>query len=74
VVNLPIKIKIQPTKVGNPIDWELLEAVFSMRSVPRLYNISLIRGATRVETGSNTSTVTLRVVEGDKKEASNLRQ
>jgi hypothetical protein len=79
---------------------ELLEAVFSMRSVPRLYKEKRLRwgldtktywltgrqsqrdfdfdfdydigqggqyGVTRVEAGSNTSTVTLRVVGGDKK-------
>jgi hypothetical protein len=47
---------------------ELLEAMFCMRSAS-----SHIRGP-RVEAGSNTSTVTLRVVGGDEKEASNLRQ
>jgi hypothetical protein len=39
-----------------------------MWSVPRLYNKGgLTRGVTRVEAGSNTSTVTLRVVGGDEK-------
>jgi hypothetical protein len=33
-----------------------------------------LQSVTRVEAGSNTSTVTLRVVGGDEKEASNLRQ
>jgi hypothetical protein len=42
---------------------ELLEAVFSVRSVPRLYN----EGRLRLEAGSNTSTVALRVVGGDEK-------
>jgi hypothetical protein len=43
--------------------------VFSTGSDPRLYNESLFiaRGITRVEAGSNTSTVTLRVVGGDEK-------
>jgi hypothetical protein len=51
----------------------LLEAVFSMRSVQRLYSDSqqprLMKKnkLTRVEAGSNTYTVTLRVVEGDEK-------
>jgi hypothetical protein len=40
-----------------------------MRSVPRLYNprYKCKRSVTRVEAGSNTSTVTLRVVGGDGK-------
>jgi hypothetical protein len=42
-----------------------------VRSVPRLYNEDqlplAISPETRVETGSNTSTVTLRVVGGDEK-------
>jgi hypothetical protein len=51
---------------------ELSEAVFSVRSVPRLYNdetLTLIRreAVSRVEAGSNTSTVALRVVGGDEK-------
>jgi hypothetical protein len=33
-----------------------------------------LKGSTRVEAGSNTSTVTLRLVGGDEKEVSNLRQ
>jgi hypothetical protein len=41
---------------------ELLEAVFSVGSAPRLY-----REDSRPESGSNTSTVTLRVVGGDEK-------
>jgi hypothetical protein len=40
-----------------------MERLFSMRPVPRLYNASYIT----VEAGSNTSTVTLRVVRGDEK-------
>jgi hypothetical protein len=55
---------------------ELLETVFSMRSMLRLYSkhqqgklvVSL------VEAGSNTSTVALRVVGDDEKEVLNLRQ
>jgi hypothetical protein len=47
--------------------------LFSMGSVSRLYNESLFV-ASRVEAGSNTSNVTLRVVEGDEKEVSNLKQ
>jgi hypothetical protein len=40
-----------------------------------LYTISYVgAGVPRVEAGSNTSTVTLRVVGGDEKEVSNLRQ
>jgi hypothetical protein len=50
---------------------ELLEAVFSVRSVPRLYNEAQLpleeTTNTRVEAGSNTSTVALRAVGGDKK-------
>jgi hypothetical protein len=42
----------------------MMEAVFSMRSVPKLYSEDHL---TRVEAGSNTSTVTLRVVGGDEK-------
>jgi hypothetical protein len=50
---------------------ELLRAVFSMPSVPRLYSDSLVgrNRVTRVEAGSNTSTMTLRVVGGDEKES-----
>jgi hypothetical protein len=46
------------------------------RTAPRLYNEDLrqLGLGTRVEAGSNTSTVTLRVVGGDEKEVSNLRQ
>jgi hypothetical protein len=55
-----------------------IEAVFSMRSVRSLYNESLYLGLdqirTRVEAGSNISTVTLRVVGGDEKGVSDLRQ
>jgi hypothetical protein len=39
---------------------------------PRLYTGE--KDHSRVEAGSNTSTVTLRVVGGDEKELSNLRQ
>jgi hypothetical protein len=48
---------------------EFLEAVSSIRSVPRLHKESIMRCelGTRVEGGSNTSTVTLRVVGGDEK-------
>jgi hypothetical protein len=46
-----------------------MEAVFFVRwSVPRLYNASPLV-ASRVEAGSNTSTVTMRVVGGDEKES-----
>jgi hypothetical protein len=40
-----------------------------MRPVPRVHKDSIMRcdGFTRVEAGSNTSTVTLRVVRGDGK-------
>jgi hypothetical protein len=44
--------------------------VFSALSVPRLYNTSPLAAKERapsVEAGSNTSTVTLRVVGGDEK-------
>jgi hypothetical protein len=48
--------------------------VFSMWSVPRGYKREEVCSITRVEAGSNTSTVTLRVVEeGDDKGVSNLR-
>jgi hypothetical protein len=48
---------------------KLLKAVFSVRSVPNLYKECQIPIAviTRVEAGSNTSTVTLLVVRGDEK-------
>jgi hypothetical protein len=48
---------------------KVLKAVFSMRSVPVLYNEdrSFLVYETRVEAGSNTSTLTLRVVRGDVK-------
>jgi hypothetical protein len=47
-----------------------------MGSEPRLYNESLFVAGeiTRVEAGSNTSTVTLRVIGDDEREFSNLRQ
>jgi hypothetical protein len=52
--------------------------MFSIRLVLEHYKydqcVSLLRGVTRVEAGSNTSTVTLRVVGGDEKEVSILRQ
>jgi hypothetical protein len=52
--------------------------VSSVWSEPKLYNgkptITDSFGIARVEAGSNTSTVTLRVVGGDEKEVSNLRQ
>jgi hypothetical protein len=50
-----------------------METVFSVGSAPRLYNEDRRpaekwgREDTHVEAGSNTSTVTLRVVGGDKK-------
>jgi hypothetical protein len=47
-----------------------LEAVFSVLSVPRLYNedqVGYKREIFRVEAGSNTSAVALRVVGGDEK-------
>jgi hypothetical protein len=48
---------------------ELLAAVFGMWSVLRLYNGTSHSVAimTRVEAGSNTSTVTLRIIGGDEK-------
>jgi hypothetical protein len=49
---------------------ELLGEVFSVRPVPRLYNEKQLRlreRVTRVEAGSITSTVTLRVVGGEEK-------
>jgi hypothetical protein len=48
----------------------MLKAVFSMLSVPRCYkqDKSRVYLYTRVEAGSNTSTVTLRVVGGDETE------
>jgi hypothetical protein len=52
---------------------ELLGEVFSMESVPRLYisrtsgTMTSERRLSRVEAGSNTSTVALRVVGGDEK-------
>jgi hypothetical protein len=48
----------------------MFEAVFSMRSVSRSYKLekSRVYLVTRVEVGSNTPTVTLRIV-GDEKES-----
>jgi hypothetical protein len=48
---------------------QLLGYVFSVRSVPRCYKLfkSRVYLVTHVEAGSNTSTVTLRVVGGDEK-------
>jgi hypothetical protein len=48
---------------------ELLEAMFSMRSASKLYHSTdrVEFRDTRVEAGSNTATVTLRVVGGDEK-------
>jgi hypothetical protein len=45
------------------------KAVISMEATPRLYNedLRLLELDTRVEAGSNTSTVALRVVGGDEK-------
>jgi hypothetical protein len=50
--------------------------VSSFPGVNTLFEGQQINGQrqTRVEEGSNTSTVTLRVVGGDEKEVSNLRQ
>jgi hypothetical protein len=46
----------------------LLRAVFAVRSVPRLYSEEPRPAAfSRVEAGSNNSTVVLRVVGGDEK-------
>jgi hypothetical protein len=49
----------------------LLEAVFSVGFTLSLYNVATSQAAvsqlTHVEAGSNTSTVTLRVVAGDEK-------
>jgi hypothetical protein len=55
-------------RVNNEVQ---LEAVFSVRSVLRLYHAIDSSGIppTRVEAGSNTSTVTLRVEGGDEKES-----
>jgi hypothetical protein len=49
---------------------QLLEAVFSVRSVPKIYKVYQLPSVSRdvrVEAGLNTSTVTLRVVGGDEK-------
>jgi hypothetical protein len=48
---------------------ELLGEVYSVGSVPKLYKNDQLPlwEITRVEAGSNTSTVTLRVVGGDEK-------
>jgi hypothetical protein len=62
---------VNPTDA--PIDWldgdHVIYVYCRSMYVPRLYNESRERKfrATRVETGSNTSTVTLRVVGGDEK-------
>jgi hypothetical protein len=50
--------------------------MFSVQSDPMLNSekSTITDSNTRVEAGSNTSTVTLRVVGGDEKEVSNLRQ
>jgi hypothetical protein len=53
-----------------------MERYFLCRSVPKSYNRKPISDyiTTRVEVDSNTSTVTLRVVGGDEKIVSKLRQ
>jgi hypothetical protein len=48
----------------------MLEAMFSVRSLPRLCIEDQSVSAVRVEAGLNTSTVALRVVGGDEKETS----
>jgi hypothetical protein len=50
--------------------------VSSVREANTVFEGQQINGhtETRVEEGSNTSTVTLRVVGGDEEEVSNLRQ
>jgi hypothetical protein len=53
---------------------KVLIAMFSVPSVPRLYKESQLPKSTRVEVGSNSFTVTLRVVGGDEKEVSSLRE
>jgi hypothetical protein len=54
---------------------KLMGTIFSLQSVPRLYKVKLFDNPeSRVEAGSNTSIVALRVVEGDEKEVSNLIQ
>jgi hypothetical protein len=84
-VNTVQHIKIEKTvfSVGPtdaPIDWLDSDHVMCVycrsMSVPLLYKLYKLRvtRATRVEAGSNTSTVTLRVAGGDEKEVSNLRQ
>jgi hypothetical protein len=47
--------------------WRNNTTGFSVRSARRLYNATLVTVLTHVEAGSNTFTVTLRVVEGDEK-------
>jgi hypothetical protein len=53
---------------------KLLESVFSVGSVPRLYSedpsLAEFSQQARVETGSNTSTLALRVGGGTKRELS----
>jgi hypothetical protein len=58
------------------LDYDNGNQAFSMWSVPKCYmqGTKLVDSSTRVEAGSNTSTVTLRVVGGDEKEVSNLRE
>jgi hypothetical protein len=52
---------------------ELWETMFTMLSVPRLYNevnltsLQFKEQESRVEVGSNTSTVAMKVVGGDEK-------
>jgi hypothetical protein len=55
---------------------ELLEVVISLRFAPSYKRefVTELSVPTRVEAGSNTSTVTLRVVGCDEKEVLNLRQ
>jgi hypothetical protein len=53
----------------------LLETVFSVEAVTRLHNKDLrqLRIDSRVEAGSNTSTVALQVIEGDEKRIKYMR-
>jgi hypothetical protein len=64
----PCKIQVTPCCRGdrsNTSIEELWDKVFSVLSAPRLYHWNPTLHSTRVEAGSNTSTVALRVAGGN---------
>jgi hypothetical protein len=65
-----------PRKRIDAVTDELFEIMVSIRFASKLQKESSVqfKRVPRVEAGSNTSTVTLRVVGGDNREVSNVRQ